>query len=188
MGGAAAAAGTREIAPAANVRISPSSATQSRSSSCRPAPGRLSPQTRPCPPPPRAHSVHPAPQRQSRSPRPASYIRETTLTLPQGRKEDGLYSKLAHRRRLAFRTRCDVRYRRRSMFGSLLPASAVAAAACAAGLWTAGSTVLQAQAKKKTIYVSAPDRNKKPVETLQPEDITIREDNAAREILRIVPA
>jgi VWFA-related protein len=79
-------------------------------------------------------------------------------------------------------------YRRRSMFGSLLPASAVAAAVCAAGLWTAGSTVLQAQAREKTIYVSVLDRNKKPVETLQPEDITIREDNAAREILRIVPA
>jgi VWFA-related protein len=79
-------------------------------------------------------------------------------------------------------------YRRRSMFGSLLSASAVAAAVCAAGLWTAGSTVLQAQAREKTIYVSVLDRNKKPVETLQPEDITIREDNAAREILRIVPA
>ncbi len=38
------------------------------------------------------------------------------------------------------------------------------------------------------MYVSVLDRDKKPIKTLQPEDITIREDNAAREILRIVPA
>jgi VWFA-related protein len=79
--------------------------------------------------------------------------------------------------------------RRRPVFGSLLPASVVAGAVCAAGLW---ATVLPApvfaQAREKTIYVSVLDRDKKPIKTLQPEDITIREDNAAREILRIVPA
>ena len=78
-------------------------------------------------------------------------------------------------------------YRRRSMFGSYLPASAVAAAVCAAGLWTAGSTVLQAQAREKTIYVSVLDRNKKPVETLQPEDITIRDCRIHGSLLRPRP-
>jgi VWFA-related protein len=78
--------------------------------------------------------------------------------------------------------------RRRSMFGSLLPASAVAAAVCAAGLWAVDPVALQAQAKERTMFVSVLDRDKKPIKTLQPEDITIREDNAAREILRIVPA
>jgi VWFA-related protein len=77
-------------------------------------------------------------------------------------------------------------FRRRSMFGSVLPAFAVAAAVCAAGPWA--TAALQAQAREKTIYVSVLDRDKKPIKTLQPEDITIREDNAAREILRIVPA
>ena len=79
-------------------------------------------------------------------------------------------------------------YRRRSIFGSLLPASAAAAAVCAAGLWAADPAVLQAQARERTMYVSVLDRDKKPIKTLQPEDITIREDNAAREVLRIVPA
>jgi VWFA-related protein len=77
---------------------------------------------------------------------------------------------------------------RRLMFGSLLPASAVAAAVCAAGLWAAVPAALQAQSRERTMYVSVMDRDKKPIKTLQPEDITIREDNAAREILRIVPA
>ena len=79
-------------------------------------------------------------------------------------------------------------YRRRLMFGSLLPVSAAAAAVVAAGLWAADPAVLHAQARERTIYVSVLDRDKKPIKTLQPEDITIREDNAAREILRIVPA
>jgi VWFA-related protein len=78
-------------------------------------------------------------------------------------------------------------YRRRQLFGSLPPA-VVAAAVCAAGLWANDPAVLQAQAREKTIYVSVLDKDKKPIKTLQPEDITIREDNAAREILRIVPA
>ena len=79
-------------------------------------------------------------------------------------------------------------YRRRPMFGSFLPASAAAAAVLAAGLWAADPAALQAQARERTIYVSVLDRDKKPIKTLQPEDITIREDNATREILRIVPA
>jgi VWFA-related protein len=79
--------------------------------------------------------------------------------------------------------------RRRSVFGSLLPASVVAGAVCVAGLW---ATILPvevlAQSRERTMYVSVLDRDEKPIKTLQPEDITIREDNAAREILRIVPA
>jgi VWFA-related protein len=78
--------------------------------------------------------------------------------------------------------------RRRTTFGSLLPASVVAVAVCAAGLLTVTPAELLAQARERTMFVSVLDRDKKPVETLQPEDITIREDNAAREILRIVPA
>jgi VWFA-related protein len=77
--------------------------------------------------------------------------------------------------------------RRRSVFGSFLPAFVVAGAVCVAGPWAAPAEVY-AQAREKTMYVSVLDRDKKPVKTLQPEDITIREDNAAREILRIVPA
>lgn len=77
--------------------------------------------------------------------------------------------------------------RRRSVFGSFLPAFVVAGAVCVAGPWAAPAEVF-AQAREKTIYVSVLDRDKKPIKTLQPEDITIREDNAAREILRIVPA
>jgi VWFA-related protein len=79
-------------------------------------------------------------------------------------------------------------HRRRMLFGSLLPGSVVASAVCAAGLWTITPAELSAQARERTMFVSVMDRDKKPVETLQPEDITIREDNAAREILRIVPA
>jgi hypothetical protein len=79
-------------------------------------------------------------------------------------------------------------YRRRSIFGSFLPASAVAVAVSAAGLWAVAPATLQAQARERTMYVSVLDRDKKPIKTLQPEDITIREDKAAREILRIVPA
>lgn len=77
--------------------------------------------------------------------------------------------------------------RRRSVFGSFLPAFVVAGAVCVAGPWAAPAEVF-AQAREKTIYVSVLDRDKKPIKTLQPEDITISEDNAAREILRIVPA
>jgi VWFA-related protein len=79
--------------------------------------------------------------------------------------------------------------RRRLVFGSLLPASVVAGAVCVAGLWAAVLPAeVFAQARERTMYVSVLDRDKKPIKTLQPEDITIREDNAAREILRIVPA
>jgi VWFA-related protein len=79
-------------------------------------------------------------------------------------------------------------YRRHQFFGSLLPASVVASAVCVAGLWAAIPAQLEAQSRERTMFVSVMDRDKKPIKTLQPEDITIREDNAAREILRIVPA
>jgi VWFA-related protein len=79
-------------------------------------------------------------------------------------------------------------YRRHQFFGSLLPASVVASAVCVAGLWAAIPAQLEAQSRERTMFVSVMDRAKKPIKTLQPEDITIREDNAAREILRIVPA
>jgi VWFA-related protein len=45
-----------------------------------------------------------------------------------------------------------------------------------------------AQSKERTLYVSVLDKDKKPVASLTPEDLTIREDGQSREILRIVPA
>ena len=79
-------------------------------------------------------------------------------------------------------------HRRRTFFGSFLPASAWLAPSAPPACGPLTPAELLAQARERTMFVSVLDRDKKPVETLQPEDITIREDNAAREILRIVPA
>jgi hypothetical protein len=52
----------------------------------------------------------------------------------------------------------------------------------------AASAVLFAQANQRSMYVSVVDEAGVPVSTLEPADIVIREDNVAREILRVEPA
>jgi hypothetical protein len=47
---------------------------------------------------------------------------------------------------------------------------------------------LHAQATERALYVSALDKTGSPVPELRPADITVREDNVAREVLAIVPA
>jgi VWFA-related protein len=48
--------------------------------------------------------------------------------------------------------------------------------------------VLGAQARELTIIVSALDRaSGRPVDTLKPEDVAVREDDRAREVLRVTP-
>lgn len=76
--------------------------------------------------------------------------------------------------------------RRRSNFGPAF--SMLALAAAATGLWLAGVSDARAQARERSMYVSVLDKNEKPVPSLQPEDLIVREDGQAREILRIVPA
>jgi hypothetical protein len=58
------------------------------------------------------------------------------------------------------------------------------AAAFAAALPTASA----AQALQRAMFVSALDKSGAPVEALAPADLVVREDNVAREILRIAPA
>jgi hypothetical protein len=64
---------------------------------------------------------------------------------------------------------------------------AALAAICAA-LALAASTYVAAQAQERVIYVTALDRDGAPVEALSPDDIVVREDGTAREVLRIAPA
>jgi VWFA-related protein len=81
---------------------------------------------------------------------------------------------------------------RRSVASILLtgcvPGWCLVATLTAAALTAAPRTDARAQARERTMYVSALDKNKAPVKSLQPNDIVIREDGMAREILRIVPA
>lgn len=72
--------------------------------------------------------------------------------------------------------------RRRSLVGSLFAVTGVV------GLGLAAPDHVRAQARERTMYVSVLDQNKVPVKSLQPEDLIVREDGNAREILRIVPA
>lgn len=57
-----------------------------------------------------------------------------------------------------------------------------------AGLATAWSSPLFAQAIPKGLYVSVVDQARAPVPDVQPADLIVREDDVAREILRIAPA
>jgi VWFA-related protein len=52
-------------------------------------------------------------------------------------------------------------------------------------LWTAAPS---AQAKQRSIYASVLDKEGAPVPNLGPSDFVVREDNLAREILRVEPA
>lgn len=52
----------------------------------------------------------------------------------------------------------------------------------------AGSGRLAAQAIQRSLYVSVVDDAGAPVRDLQPTDVVVREDNVAREVLRVAPA
>ncbi len=58
---------------------------------------------------------------------------------------------------------------------------------CALAVLGAGAALV-AQARERVVYVSAVDKSGNPVAELSPDDIIIREDDVAREVLRIAPA
>jgi hypothetical protein len=60
----------------------------------------------------------------------------------------------------------------------------------AAGFWLATPAVPSGQRsdRERSMYVSVVDQNGAPVSDLGPADVVIREDNTAREVLRVVPA
>jgi hypothetical protein len=63
-----------------------------------------------------------------------------------------------------------------------------AAAALLLGAVTLASVSLLAQAQQKSMYVSVVDQSGAPVPDLGPSDFIVREDNVAREVLKVVPA
>jgi len=63
-----------------------------------------------------------------------------------------------------------------------------APAAAALALAVAAGAVLSAQSKPKRLYVSVVDKKGVPVATVAPADIVVREDNVAREVLKVEPA
>jgi hypothetical protein len=67
---------------------------------------------------------------------------------------------------------------------------ALALAFLAAALSVAGTVGAAGQRsdRERSLYVSVLDRNGAPVSDISPSDIVVREDNVAREVLRIVPA
>src|SRR5580704_19366107 len=56
------------------------------------------------------------------------------------------------------------------------------------GAVTLASVSLLAQALQKSMYVSVVDQSGAPVPDLGPSDFIVREDNVAREVLKVVPA
>jgi hypothetical protein len=63
-----------------------------------------------------------------------------------------------------------------------LPAAVLVLAFLGAAPW------LHAQATRRALYVSALDKTGAPVSDLAPQDIAVREDNVAREVLTVAPA
>jgi VWFA-related protein len=59
--------------------------------------------------------------------------------------------------------------------------------ACAA-VWTMGASRAAAQPIERSLWVSVVDQNGAPVDGLSNADFVVREDNVAREVLRVVPA
>src|SRR3989475_6198406 len=66
-------------------------------------------------------------------------------------------------------------------------AAALAVAVLCSASWF-GAAPLSAQAIQKQVYVSVVDQNGAAVPDLGPSDIVVREDNVAREVLRVAPA
>jgi hypothetical protein len=63
-----------------------------------------------------------------------------------------------------------------------------AAAAIVAGAALAVPALVRAQARERSLYVSVVNEAGAPVENLGPADFIVREDNVAREVLRVAPA
>jgi hypothetical protein len=57
-----------------------------------------------------------------------------------------------------------------------------------AALLLSRPATLQSQAPERSLYVSVVDKSGAPVDNLMPADFIVREDNVAREILRVAPA
>jgi hypothetical protein len=55
-------------------------------------------------------------------------------------------------------------------------------------LWLASPSRPAAQSRERSLYVSVVDQTGAPVSDLGPSDFVVKEDNARREVLRVVPA
>jgi hypothetical protein len=64
----------------------------------------------------------------------------------------------------------------------------LACAVAAVALWIAAGPQLAAQSRERSMYVSALNDAGAPVPNLTPSDFIVREDNVAREVLRVEPA
>jgi von Willebrand factor type A domain len=62
------------------------------------------------------------------------------------------------------------------------------AAAIGVGAAIVGATLVRAQPRERSMYVSVVNDAGAPVENLGPSDFVVREDNVAREVLRVAPA
>jgi hypothetical protein len=58
----------------------------------------------------------------------------------------------------------------------------------AIGLGAAAMPLAQRSTRERSLYVSVVDQNGAPVAGLGPSDVVVREDNVAREVLRVTPA
>ena len=68
--------------------------------------------------------------------------------------------------------------------GQVLIAGAIVAISAA----VASATLVRAQPRERSLYVSVVNEAGAPVENLGPSDFVVREDNVAREVLRVAPA
>jgi VWFA-related protein len=66
--------------------------------------------------------------------------------------------------------------------------SALVAGAIGVASLTAASAAQTGSPRQRSLYVSVVDKNKAPVAGVSPEDLVVREDGVAREVLRIEPA
>jgi hypothetical protein len=55
-------------------------------------------------------------------------------------------------------------------------------------LFAESSAAQTGTARQRSLYVSVVDKDRKPVPNVQPDDLVVREDGVAREVLRVTPA
>jgi VWFA-related protein len=72
--------------------------------------------------------------------------------------------------------------------GSMNARRLASAVLVVAAAWAGGSARLSAQAVQRSLTVSVVDETGSPVRDLGPPDFIVREDNVAREILKVTPA
>jgi hypothetical protein len=70
----------------------------------------------------------------------------------------------------------------------MTPRRVLIAAAIGVGAAIVGATLVRAQPRERSMYVSVVNDAGAPVENLGPSDFVVREDNVAREVLRVAPA